>query len=211
MKIRDKIAFSFTFITAMLLMTVFTIIYFFTDRYTQSEFYLRLSQRGTIAAQTHLENDSSNINIYNEIRREHLKTLPNEKEIIVVASAHTILYIRTAALKPLPDWFFKELKEKEHAQIKIKDIYYYALLYHDETGDFIVLMSAEDLYGQLKMKNLRNTLWIIFIISLGMSYLLGRFYAKEIMMPISNITQRVNDISATNLHLRLDIKNKKVN
>lgn len=42
-----------------------------------------------------------------------------------------------------------------------------------------------------------------------MSYLLGRFYAKEIMMPISNITQRVNDISATNLHLRLDIKNKK--
>lgn len=104
---------------------------------------------------------------------------------------------------------FKELKEKEHAQIKIKDIYYYALLYHDETGDFIVLMSAEDLYGQLKMKNLRNTLWIIFIISLGMSYLLGRFYAKEIMMPISNITQRVNDISATNLHLRLDIKNKK--
>lgn len=29
------------------------------------------------------------------------------------------------------------------------------------------------------------------------------------MMPISNITQRVNDISATNLHLRLDIKNKK--
>lgn len=61
----------------------------------------------------------------------------------------------------------------------------------------------------VKMKNLRNTLWIIFIISLGMSYLLGRFYAKEIMMPISNITQRVNDISATNLHLRLDIKNKK--
>lgn len=57
MKIRDKIAFSFTFITAMLLMTVFTIIYFFTDRYTQSEFYLRLSQRGTIAAQTHLENE----------------------------------------------------------------------------------------------------------------------------------------------------------
>lgn len=209
MKIRDKIAFSFTFITAMLLMTVFTIIYFFTDRYTQSEFYLRLSQRGTIAAQTHLENDSSNINIYNEIRREHLKTLPNEKEIIVVASApyHTIHTDSSA--KPLPDWFFKELKEKEHAQIKIKDIYYYALLYHDETGDFIVLMVCEDLYGQLKMKNLRNTLWIIFIISLGMSYLLGRFYAKEIMMPISNITQRVNDISATNLHLRLDIKNKK--
>lgn len=43
-------------------------------------------------------------------------------------------------------------------RIKIKDIYYYALLYHDETGDFIVLMSAEDLYGQLKEKSKKHSM-----------------------------------------------------
>ena len=88
MKIRNKIALIFVLLTAMLLLSVFLFIYFSVENHMHNGFYLRLRQRASIAAQAYLEKDELSSSIYEEIRKKHVRTLPNEKEQICRRADH---------------------------------------------------------------------------------------------------------------------------
>ena len=165
MQLRTKITSIFIVLTSLFLTGIFILIYYNSKKYTESEFYLRLSQRATIAAQAYLEGDEINLDIYDDIRIRHLHTLPNEKEVIYQVNAK-----RKVALVPLdkslPESFYQRIFNTEYAELKQDNYYYTGLLYHDNKGDFIVVLSATDLYGFGKLDNLRNTLIIAFFISI---------------------------------------------
>ncbi len=195
-------------LTAMLLLSVFLFIYFSVENYTQNEFYLRLKQRVSIAAQAYLEEDELSTSIYEDIRKKHLRTLPNEKEKILKVNLDERSLI-SHSQSPLQPEFFDDVFNNGHAEVKIKNNYYTAILYKDNQGDFIVVLSAEDLYGSAKMQNLTRTLLTAFTLSLILLFVIGRYYAKEVLKPILVITGQVNKIRAKNLHLRLATEHKK--
>lgn len=203
MQLRTKITAIFILLTSLFQIAIFVLIYYFSKTYTESEFYLRLSQRATIAAEAYLEEDEMNIDIYEDIRIRHLQTLPNEKEVIFPVDTD-----KKTALgdfdKTLPDSFFKKIFNKRYAELKQGEYFYVGLLYHDNEGDFIVLLSARDLYGMGKLENLRNILIIVFLVSIIFISVLGQYYAKQALSPIAEITKKVNSIRAENLDLRLD-------
>ncbi|MCG8330450.1 MAG: HAMP domain-containing histidine kinase [Chitinophagales bacterium] len=206
MQLRTKITSIFIVLTSLFLIGIFILIYYFSKTYTESEFYLRLSQRATIAAQTYLEEDELNIDIYEDIRIRHLQTLPNEKEVIYQVDAkRKVPLIKLDS--SLPKSFFEKIFNEEYAELKQGEYYYTGLLYHDNEGDFIVVLSATDLYGFGKLDNLRNTLIITFFISILFIFILGRYYAQQALSPISKIINEVNSIRAENLSLRLNTAN----
>ncbi|WP_339700504.1 FtsL-like putative cell division protein [uncultured Marixanthomonas sp.] len=202
MRLRTKITSVFIVLTSLFLSGVFILIYYFSKEYTENEFYLRLSQRATIAAQAYLDEDELNDDIYNDIRIRHLQTLPNEEEVIYPVDAENQKPL-TEFDKTLPESFFKKVFSNQYTELKQGDYYYTGLLYHDNEGDFIVVLSATDLYGFGKLDNLRNILIIAFFVSIVFIYVLGRYYAKQALSPISKITEEVNSIRAENLSLRL--------
>lgn len=208
MQLRTKITSIFIGLTSLFLTGIFILIYFVSKTYTESEFYLRLSQRATIAAQAYLEADELNIDIYDDIRIRHLMTLPNEKEIIYPVDAERKIPL-VALDKSLPGRFYKKIFDTNYAELKKDDYYYTGLLFHDIKGDFIVVLSATDLYGFGKSENLRNTLIIAFFISIVFIFILGRVYATQALSPISKIIKEVNSIRAENLSLRLGTANGK--
>lgn len=208
MKLRTKITSIFIGLTSLFLIGIFTLIYYFSKSYTENEFYLRLSQRATIAAQAYLEGDELNLDIYDDIRIRHLQTLPNEKEVIYPVDAERKLAL-VALDSALPERFYKNIFDKAYAELKQDDYYYTGLLYFDNEGDFIVVLSATDLYGFGKLDNLRNTLILAFIISILFIFVLGRYYAQQALSPISKIIKEVNSIRAENLSLRLGTANGK--
>ncbi len=195
-------------LTAFLLFSVFLFVFFSVKKYTENEFYLRLSQRATIAAQAYLEEDELNTSIYEDIRKRHLQTLPNEQEKIwnvdVLKDA-----VYSQAYHPLDLNFFTNVLQEGHAEIKIDENYYTGILYTDNQGDFVIVLSAEDQYGQSKMQNLLKTLLTAFVLSLAVLFVIGQFYAKQVLKPISEITDQVNKIRVKNLHLRLPANPKK--
>jgi len=208
MRLRTKITSIFIVLTSLFLTGVFILIYYTSKKYTESEFYLRLSQRATIAAQAYLEEDELNIDIYEDVRIRHLMTLPNEKEVIYPVDAERKVPLK-ALDKNLPTSFYEKIFNKEYAELKQDDYYYTGLLYHDNEGDFIVVLSATDLYGFGKLDNLRNTLIIAFFISIIFIFILGGYYARQALSPISKIIKEVNSIRAENLSLRLNTTNSK--
>jgi signal transduction histidine kinase len=202
MQLRTKITSIFIGLTSLFLTGIFILIYFVSKTYTESEFYLRLSQRATIAAQAYLDADELNIDIYDDIRIRHLMTLPNEKEIIYRVDAERKVAL-TKLDKSLPERFYKKIFDTEYAELKKDNYYYTGLLFYDNEGDFIVVLSATDLYGFEKLDNLRNTLIIAFFISILLIFILGRVYATQALSPISKIIKEVNSIRAENLSFRL--------
>ncbi|MCB0476332.1 MAG: HAMP domain-containing protein [Flavobacteriaceae bacterium] len=203
MQLRTKITTVFIVLTSLFLTGVFVLIYFVSKEYTENEFYLRLSQRATIAAEAYLDADEMNVDIYDDIRIKHLQTLPNEKEVIYPVDAELKIPL-TSLNTELPKTFFEKIFNEEYAELKSGDYYYTGLLYHDNEGDFIVVLSATDLYGFAKLDNLRNTLIIAFFVSIVFIFILGNYYAKQALSPISRIINKVNSIRAENLSLRLN-------
>lgn len=203
MQLRTKITAIFILLTGSFQIGIFILIYFFSKEYTEREFYLRLSQRATIAAQAYLADDEVNIDIYEDIRVRHLQTLPDEKEVIYQVDAEKKMPL-TDFNDSLPKMFFQKVFDERYAEFKKDEYYYTGLLYNDNQGDFIVLLSARDLYGLGKLKNLRNILIVTFFVSIVFISILGQYYAKQVLSPISRIIKKVNSIRAENLILRLD-------
>lgn len=208
MQLRTKITAVFIVLTSLFLTGVFILIYYVSKEYTESEFYLRLSQRATIAAESYLEADEMNADIYDDIRIKHLQTLPNEEEVIYLVDAKLKKPLKELD-STLPDRFYEKIFNKEYAEIKKGNYYYTGLLFYDSKGDFIVVLSATDLYGFAKLDNLRNTLIIAFFVSIVFIFILGNYYAKQALSPISRIINEVNSIRAENLSLRLNTVNGK--
>jgi len=203
MNLQNRLTLIFVLLTALLQLLVFVFIYHFAYKYTEKEFYLRLRQRATIAAQTFLEEDEVSIDIYENIRNIHLQTLPEEKEFIFQVDSITHP-ITPVADNSLPAGFIERVKEQEYAEMRIGETFYTGMYYHDNEGDFIVALSADDHYGMGKLENLRKILTSCFLVSLLLTWILGRYFARQALFPISRIIDKVNDISATNLNLRLD-------
>ncbi len=203
MRLRTKITAIFIVLTSLFLTGIFIFVYHFSKRYTESEFYLRLKQRATIAAQTYLDEDELSNDIYEDIRLRHLQVLPQEKEVIYPVNAEdksSILTLDSA----LPQSFFEEIAINEYAELKQGNSQFVGLLYHDNEGDFIVILSATNLYGINELANLRNTLIIAFLVSIIFMFFLGRYYSKQALSPISKIINEVNSIRPENLSLRLN-------
>ncbi|QWX82612.1 HAMP domain-containing histidine kinase [Cellulophaga sp. HaHaR_3_176] len=203
MKIRRKITLGFVALSALLLLAIFFFIYYSTKKYTDKEFYLRLRQRASIAMQAHIDEDEQNISIYDDIRKKHLQTLPNEKEVIYKIDIEN-KKILGEVNELLPSIFFEEVFSKKYAETKVNDVYYTGLLFSDIAGDFIVEFSANDLYGKAKMRNLKGILIIAYFVSLLFLYVLGQYYSKQVLDPIITIINKVNSIRAKNLYQRLD-------
>ncbi|MEJ7678445.1 MAG: HAMP domain-containing protein [Segetibacter sp.] len=61
----------------------------------------------------------------------------------------------------------------------------------------------------VKLSNLRNSLIIAFTLAIALTIIAGRFFAAKVLSPISSMVDKVQEITATNLDLRVPIKNEK--
>ncbi|HTG55258.1 MAG TPA: HAMP domain-containing sensor histidine kinase, partial [Niabella sp.] len=81
--------------------------------------------------------------------------------------------------------------------------HYAGIFYKDETGDFLVIESAENIYGGEIIRQLGYILLITLIASVIIIYSVGLYFSKRAFRPFRYITERVKSISEGNLHLRL--------
>ena len=77
------------------------------------------------------------------------------------------------------------------------------LYYQDNQGDFVIVVTAKNVAG---CQQLMHLIWILvgtFILGLLMIFLIGQWYAHRSLQPINHINSEVQNIRATNLHLRV--------
>lgn len=203
MKIKKKLAIKFALIVASILLMSSLAVYFSSAQYRKQEFNTRLKNKAISMAKLLIEVNEVDENLLKIIDRTTI-SLPKEKVVIYNYLDEEIYNSREEPDDSIPKKLLNETRLE-------KEIYYtegskevVGLLYTGNYDRFVVIASAEDIYGLSKLKNLAFVLILVFLTSIGITILAGWAFASQALKPISNVVNEVKNISASNLHARLD-------
>jgi signal transduction histidine kinase len=202
MKVQTKIALSFTLLTGSIILILSILVYYFTDTLSSRDFQRRVYLRSYVAAKAQLDLEYHDKEFYNEFKRQHLEILPQQKEYFIKLNPDRS-FQKIDSLS-LPSSFYNDIILNKEAEHHSKDLYFHGILYDSKSGPFMVIASARNEYISEQLRNLRQILLGVFLLSTVIIFLAGLVFSKRIFQSVRRINDRVKDISAHNLHLRLE-------
>lgn len=201
MKVQHRIILIFTSFTVAIVLLVSLMEYYFANQNTFEDFYKRLEIRAIVAAKARFEETEMAGNAYEEIRKLHLEKLVNEQEYFLpVDNLET--GIAASGLKA-SKVFFDDALRYGKARYRKNNIFYLAYLYSDRDVKHIVVVSAKNELIEAYLDNLRRIIIISLVSTIIISLLAGISFSNYILRPLRAITQKMQEISAGRLHLRL--------
>ena len=210
MKIQTQTALLFTVLTALLILFISFTTYYLVTRFASNDFLKRLELRVRVAAKLRFEQNKVSTVTYQELRRQYLEVLPKEQEYLLTwdSVANTI---HPQVPSKLPQSFYRQIIAAEGKTVFIqKDKAHYAgILYRDETKNYLVIKSAVNEYANRLLSTLFRIKVTIFIVGVLLVFTAGIFFSRKTFQPLRQLISKVQDISAHNLHLRLEPKRGK--
>lgn len=203
MTIQSKTTILFTLLTAAVFTILSVVVYYFSNQFAYADFYKRLELRVHIAAKFRFEEDHNTTESFKVIQKQFLERLPDEKSYILPLAASGDV---EGPLPPnLPKTYLRRVKNAGGQTVFYQHRldHYAGIFYKDETGDFLVIESAANIYGGEIIRQLGYILIITLIASVIIIYSVGLYFSKRAFRPFRYITERVKSISEGNLHLRL--------
>ncbi|MBA3899872.1 MAG: HAMP domain-containing protein [Bacteroidetes bacterium] len=208
MKIRNRLTLQFTALVAIIMFVVLSAIYALSYRYSSNGFYERLKERAIVSAHLFLEEDEINHALFKTFQEKYFQKL-NEEVIQIYNESDETEFVDKNHTVSISSAQLKKIREKKEITFSDGERQYAAIYYYDNQGDFVIIASAIDKFGQARLENLRIAMFACFFLSLLFIYFAGWVYAKKALSPIPEVVSQVKKISASNLHLRVDTGNGK--
>ncbi len=202
MRIQTKTTLLFTVVTGTLIVLLSVVIYTLARTYAFDDFFKRLEIRAFIAARAMLERDESSVDTYESIRQQHLEVLPQEKEYFINIDTLTAQSVKHLGL---PVTFFQKVVRNGIENYQKADVYFTAVFYEDNEGDYIVMISAKNEAGAHVLNFLKKTLIVSVIISIIVVFTIGAIFSKQVFKPVRRLISDLKEISANSLHKRLKL------
>jgi len=207
MRIRWKLAFQFASMVAVLLILLSAGIYYFSADYRMKHFSARLKDRAlnTVKLLTEVkEVDSALLKI---IDKNTLRL--NQERVVIYDQKNTELYDNgiedSVTYTPA---FLQKIRTMHEIVFTQGEREAIGKMFIFNGKQNVVIASALDKIGKDKLINLRFILLIAFIAGVTLAIGGGITYSSAALKPISSVIRQVNNISVTNLHLRVDEGNQ---
>lgn len=209
MKIRNKLSLLFTGLTAAILLTFATLVYYSAYQNRENDFYNSLKKEAITKANIffNAKVDAQTLQTIYKNNREIL----NEVEVAIYDTSFTLLYHDAVNIdvvketKPMIDRIQAE-NEIRFFQDKWQVL---GILLPFKGRNYVITATAYDQYGYNKLANLSHTIWIVFVGSILLLYVAGQFFSKKALSLVTEMVSKVKKITATNLDLRLNNNNGK--
>ncbi|UII20149.1 sensor histidine kinase [Fulvivirga ligni] len=203
MKIQNKIIYLLLLIFLSYTLIFSGFIYYSISNYAFTDFYKRLEIRAITTAKYRVENEN-HTNVIRELRYEYLEQLPNEKIDLVKLSDLHDFHLDTA-LSGYESHFIEEIVKDSIAHYNNNKRFYYGTIYENTDHiKYLVIASAENYFITHHIIYLRNLLITSLIIAFVIIFFISISFSKRIIKPITDIINKVKDISLQSLHLRLE-------
>ena len=197
-------AVQFALITGLLLFSSFGAIYYLLRRYVHYEFSKQLFERSSTTAVLFLEADEANPDIIVRARKKFLQErLPHETVGIYNANDQPV-YI-TRPTDTFPSWLLTSLLHRSRLTTLAGYRQTVGIAYHDNQGDFRILVAADDIDGEQQLAHLLQIMAGVLLLGLGLSAGLGRWFANRFLDPVSKIVHHAQQLGASDLHLRVPV------
>ncbi len=199
MKIRNRLTLIYALAAIIVLTVLGELVFYFTSRFHQQEFAERLEERVQLTEQIFLEKDEA---LGQAVRDKFLQRLDNEEEYVIT--------LKQSGLDSLDALFYKGLSKDistsnavTFKQGKRQGV---AKIYDLPAGEFAVVVTAEDVFGNTKLDFLKKILIIGILLGLLVLVMVGWFSSQQALRPLETKIKKASKISASNLNLRLEVK-----
>jgi signal transduction histidine kinase len=203
-KIRLKLTLLFAGLFAALLLVFSLVIYFSNAGQREEEYFKRLRQLAI--TKTHLLLEAKvQPAVLQLIYENSLNTLPQE-EVAVFDTAFNLLYHDAGKIDKV-----KETRGMIDSIIALKEIHFYVddlqaigFIYPFRGRTYVITAAAKDDAGLSKLRHLRYNLTIGFAAAILLTLLAGILFSRKALAPVSKMVEKVGEISANRLDLRID-------
>ncbi len=132
-----------------------------------------------------------------------------EEEVAIYDTAFNLLYhdaVEIDKVKETREMIDRIVREKQitfeqgHLQVV-------GLLHKDHDKSYVITAGAYDEFGLRRLAALKYYLLIASMVIIGCTFFAGYFFVSRALRPVAAIVQNVETITATNLDMRLQVKN----
>jgi signal transduction histidine kinase len=203
MQIRTKLALQFLLLGGIIMIIASVAIYYSSAGFRKDDFYNQLRNKAISTAKLLLEEKKIDADRVKNIEKDNPVKLYNEK-VIILNLLNDIIYssddngeikIRYGDLERV-----RLLKKVAYKQGLYEVL---GTLYTVRYSRFVVIAAATDIDGFLYLKKLKIILTFVCLFSLILFFIAGWFYSGRALKPISDVINKVEDISITSLNLRV--------
>lgn len=208
MKIRDRLAFFLNLSAAGIILVVSLIIYYGSATLRKQDFLKLLQHEVKLRGQQFQKNkDLDSGFAWNP--GEVLSEVGYGEKKVFILPLRNRKTVEDSLKTYFPLDFVEELFRKEYAEFQAGDMEGVGEAFQKEEEKVIVVVAANDRRGKAQLENLKILLFAGLLLSVPLLYLFGRLSARHILKPIAGKIQKARRISASNLHLRLNVYNEK--
>jgi len=207
LKVKDRLSLQFTFMFAVLLLGVLTGIYLFVEHNRVKTFFTKLDDRAITVAQFYLAEDNLSKENFKSVLKKFPQALSGET-IRIYDDHYKPQFIPEGPVRwdksILETVASQKLVHLSQDNRQVTGIYYI-----DNSGNFIIMVSAVDDSGYHDMHDLGLIMFFFFLASLFITYFMGSVFSRIALLPIVKITNNLKTIRASSLDLRLPVDQKK--
>ena len=208
MTIRTKLTLLFSGIITVLLIVFCLTIYFLSEIHRLTEYKIRLRQEALTAATIVFKNEEVSPDLLKLITRNQMTAL-NKEEIVLFNSKNQIIFKSGLVNKEIKKSFIEDIRKNKEKFWHQDEIEKYGMVFKNKNQEFVIIASAIDKYGLSKQKNLALLLSSGSLLLILISAAMSRFFARGLLNPMQQMIKKIDNITASNLNLRLDLKNEK--
>ncbi len=209
MRIKVRLTLWFTLLVASILVVFAVIIYWSSVKNRETEFYEQLEKEAITKARLVLDAHVKPETLHKIYLNN--SAIINEVEVAIYDYDFHLLYHDAEAIDRV-----KETKEMILEVISRGSVHYMqdnwqviGIKYSLKGKDYVITATAYDEYGYTKLRNLLYTIIFLIVIALVVIYSVGLFFANKVLAPIKKMNDEVNNITATNLDLRISTEKNK--
>lgn len=210
MKVRSKISLHYAGVTAFLMIVFTVVIYLISSHDREREFYDDLRKEGVSKSSLVLEGKVLP-EVMHSIYKSNIEFI-DEVEVAIYTKNDSLIYHDAKDIdivKETPELLAKVKEDKSDVSFFVGKYQAIAFLFHYKGENYVVTAAAYDGYGYVKLRNLAISLFMLCLLSIIVSFILGYYLAKRALSPVAEISNRMKDITAKNLNLRLLNYNKR--
>ena len=208
MKIATRTALMYALITAGILFVFAYVLYFVSEKNRNDEFNDRLGYkiiwRAEFIFDAHIDG--------NKIKKLHErnKKMLNEADISVYNSKKQLIFTDIKPSSKNPYYLGRLIKtRKDKITWQRGNRQYMAFRYEFDGDNFYIIGSAVDVTGLAHIKEFRDDIIVVYIISVLIVFIIGFLFSYYTLKPLKDIIVQIRDISEHNLHKRLVVPKAK--
>lgn len=186
------------------MLLAFVSIYAFCWHFISSDFYRRLDRKANTTGDMLIRHrlDAELIQQLSRIRKDQL---PNQK-IMAFDSRDSLLLTTNEQLSlPLPKSVLADIRQEKRKDFQLNGYYLSGTRFMTASGQFVVVASAQNVYGDEFLRRLLWALSGLFCLIVGITAFSGWFFAGDALHPMQQINLTVSAIFPGNRDERLAV------